>query len=549
MIIYIVMFALMLVLAYPLCIKNPSKLKNGIYVGAVFLMFYLVSVFRYGIGNDYLSYMQIFDDIYRADWGQIFALGYEPGFALLTKLISAVTTDITAIYCIYAPFILVPAAIAIYKYSKNVWISCIAYMCLTFFYASMSFIRQSIAASIILLAFCFLRDKKIVPMILMALLATAFHYTALVILPLFLFAVLFKPTKKSLIIYGSVTVVVYAAYMILLKGFGINPLNLIADAATAVFRKDFSSYIGTVFFQNGLDWYYVIMPLAVLAITLIAYFKGWGEKNSEARVLTNFMLFTATFWLFSTIVFILERFSMYMFIYVVLALPSMLEYYKDYLAEKNKKILKKSEKKSNNYPLYAGLLVAGLFAYNVFGMCVGYHGVFPYVCNIPEVEQVSNNSLNAQEKYEKLRGTKDIYRYLIMLKDSNYGYIISSQNADYSGINSTVVRAFNYLGIDTSFIDENKNVYIAAQNGVVTDEVISDTNISSVYELGGKTYDIVSGDISSVAVKNEDGGYSSAFDGLNVLVFDAASGTAIDFMSWNTANIRLTYNGSITWGE
>ena len=360
---------------------------------------------------------------------------------------------------------------------------------------------------------------------------------------------LFKPTKKSLIIYGSVTVVVYAAYMILLKGFGINPLNLIADAATAVFRKDFSSYIGTVFFQNGLDWYYVIMPLAVLAITLIAYFKGWGEKNSEARVLTNFMLFTATFWLFSTIVFILERFSMYMFIYVVLALPSMLEYYKDYLAEKNKKILKKSEKKSNNYPLYAGLLVAGLLAYNVFGMCVGYHGVFPYVCNIPEIEQVSNNSLNAQEKYEKLRGTKDIYRYLIMLKDSNYGYIISSQNADYSGINSTVVRAFNYLGIDTSFIDENKNVYIAAQNGVVTDEVISDSNISSVYELGGKTYDIVSGDISSVTVKNEDGGYSSAFDGLNVLVFDSASGTAIDFMSWNTANIRLTYNGSITWGE
>ncbi len=549
MIIYIVMFALMLVLAYPLCIKNPSKLKNEIYVGAVFLMFYLVSVFRYGIGNDYLSYMQIFDDIYKTDWGQIFTLGYEPGFALLTKLISVVTTDITAIYCIYAPFILVPAAIAIYKYSKNVWISCVAYMCLTFFYASMSFIRQSIAASIILLAFCFLRDKKIVPMILMALLATAFHYTALVILPLFLFAVLFKPTKKSLIIYGGVTVVVYTAYMILLKGFGINPLNLIADAATAIFRKDFSSYIGTVFFQNGLDWYYVIMPFAVLAITLIAYFKGWGEKNKEARVLTNFMLFTATFWLFSTIVFILERFSMYMFIYVVLALPSMLEYYKDYLAEKNKNILKKSEKKSNNYPLYAGLLVAGLFAYNVFGMCVGYHGVFPYVCNIPEIEQVSNNSLNAQEKYEKLRSTQDIYRYLIMLKDSNYGYIISSQNADYSGINSTVVRAFNYLGIDTSFIAENKNVYIAAQNGVVTDEVISDTNIESVYELGGKTYNIVSGDISSVAVKKEDGGYSSAFDGLNLLVFDAASGTAIDFMSWNTANIRLTYNGSIIWGE
>ena len=548
MIIYIVMFALMLVLAYPLCIKNPSRLKNGIYVGAVFLMFYLVSVFRYGIGNDYFSYMVIFDDINKAGWGEIFGLGYEPGFALLTKLISVVTTDITAIYCLYAPFILVPAAIAIYKYSPNVWISCVSYLCLTFFYASMSFIRQSIAASIILLAFCFLRDKKIIPMILMALLATAFHYTSLVILPLLIFALLFKPTKKSLIIYGGVTVAVYAVYMILLKGFNINPLNLIADAATAVFHKNFSSYVGTVFFQNGLDWYYVIMPFAILAVTLVAYFKGWSSKK-EARVLTNFMLFTATFWLFSTIVFILERFSMYMFIYVVIALPSMLEYYKEYFAEKNKNILKKAEKKSNNYPLYAGLLTAGLFAYNVFGMCMNYHGVFPYVCNIPEIEQMSNNSLNHQQKYDKMRETQDMYQYLLLMKNPNYGYILTSQNADYSGINSTVIRAFEYLGIATSFIAENKNVYVASKGGEILEVQISAENINAVYEIAGQTFDVTSGEVSSVIQREQPGGYSSAFNGINLLVFDLATGTPIDFMSWNTSGMKLKYNGSITWGE
>ena len=548
MIIYIVMFALMLVLAYPLCIKNPSRLKNGIYVGAVFLMFYLVSVFRYGIGNDYLSYMVIFDDISKAGWGEIFGLGYEPGFALLTKLISVVTTDITAIYCLYAPFILVPAAFAIYKYSPNVWISCVSYLCLTFFYASMSFIRQSIAASVILLAFCFLRDKKIIPMILMALLATAFHYTSLVILPLLLLALLFKPTKKSLIIYGGVTAVVYAAYMIMLKGFNINPLNLIADAATAIFNKNFSSYVGTIFFQEGLDWYYVIMPFAILAVTLAAYFKGWSSKK-EARVLTNFMLFTATFWLFSTIVFILERFSMYMFIYVVIALPSMLEYYKEYFAEKNRNTLKKAQKNSNNYPLYAGLLVAGLFAYNVFGMCMNYHGVFPYVCNIPEIEQMSNNSLNQQQKYDKMRETQDMYQYLLLMKNPNYGYILTSQNADYSGINSTVIRAFEYLGIDTSFIAENKNVYVASKGGEIFEEQISAENINAVYEIAGQTFDVTSGDVSSVIQREQPGGYSSAFKGINLLVFDLATGTPIDFMSWNTSGMKLKYNGSITWGE
>lgn len=546
MIIYIVMFAVMLALAYPLCIKNPSKLKNGIYVGCIFVMFYFVSVFRYGIGNDYLSYMRIFDECAQADFGTLFTLGYEPGFALLNKLISFVTSDVTVIYCIYAPFILVPAGFAIYKYSKNVWLSCVVYMCLTFFYASMSFIRQSIAASIILLAYCFLRDKKIFPLIIAALLATCFHYTSLVILPLF-FLALIKPTKKRLIIYGGANVVIYIVYQILLNGFGINPLDVVANIATVVFNKDFSSYVGSIYFSNGLQWFYLIMPFTVLAVTLFAYFKGWGKENKEAQVITNFMLFTASLWLFSTVVFILERFSMYMFIYVVIAFPSILEYYKNYITEKNKSIKKKSEQKTNNYYLIAGAMVVGLFGYNVFGMCMNYHGVFPYVCNIPEIEQVSNNSLNQQEKYNKLASTSDMYQYLIMLKNNNYGYVITTQNADsYKGINSTVKRAFEYLGIDPSLFSENKNVYIASQGNVILEQYNSESDIETQFTIAGKTFNITSGSNSSVLLDNNSAGYTVGCDGVNIMVFDLASGELANYINWNTADIILYPSKNVT---
>ena len=53
MAVYLILMALVLVLAYPLIEHKPNVVKKLCYVIVTFGAMYLISVFRYGLGNDY----------------------------------------------------------------------------------------------------------------------------------------------------------------------------------------------------------------------------------------------------------------------------------------------------------------------------------------------------------------------------------------------------------------------------------------------------------------------------------------------------------------
>ena len=110
---------------------------------------------------------------------------------------------------------------------------------------------------------------------------------------------------------------------LIMKAAGANPLNIVADLVTAVTGRDYSSYIGSKWFENGFGVQYLIIPLAVLALVMISYFLGWKEKK-ESDALLQLTLMNASIWSFITYAFIVERFSMFIFIYSVFTIPSVL---------------------------------------------------------------------------------------------------------------------------------------------------------------------------------------------------------------------------------
>ena len=57
MAVYLILMALVLVLAYPLIEHKPNVVKKLCYVIVTFGAMYLISVFRYGLGNDYYSHL------------------------------------------------------------------------------------------------------------------------------------------------------------------------------------------------------------------------------------------------------------------------------------------------------------------------------------------------------------------------------------------------------------------------------------------------------------------------------------------------------------
>ena len=313
MAVYYINFLLIIGLAYPLCIRKPCNVKIGVYLLITFSWMWVIATFRYGIGFDYYSYIRIFEQIRGTqNLAALLALRYEPGFALLTGAMTffIADTNITAnaavMYGVYQVFILLPAMWFIYRYSKeNAWLATWLYATLTFFYTSMNFTRQALACSVSLLGYKYLRERKLIPYMLIVLLAASFHVTALIMVPIY-FICQIRLTKKLAIFYGVSVAVLFLSS------------NFILDFVT---QFVFATYRDTLWLNEHLTARFLFVPAAILA-TCLVLLKGWEKRDSDAVMLTNMMMFSFVIWLFSTRHFILERFSMYPYIFVMVALPA-----------------------------------------------------------------------------------------------------------------------------------------------------------------------------------------------------------------------------------
>ncbi len=516
MVVYIGLFLIAVVLGIILTGKNPTKAKKLAYVITMFVLMFAVTVMRYGVGNDYFSYLRIYEQIAETPWNGIFSLGFEPLFAILTKAMSLVTMNSEVIYAIYAAIILTPVAIAIYRHSDNVWISVTVYLCLTFFYTSLSFIRQAIAVSVLIMAYGFMKKRKIVPTLILAVVAMLFHFTAAAFIPLYLLS-LIKPTKKNIIIFSSVSVGALITCLIM-KALGANPLNLVADIVTAVTGKDYSGYIGSMWFEDGFGVQYLIMPLAVLALVMISYFLGWKEKE-ESHMLLWLTLFNASIWSFITYAFIVERFSMFIFIFSVFTIPSVLNYFKEKAeaakaqAVKPDKTMpgyskKQSEEKGDNAFLITTVTVIGMFIYNCWGLYMNFHGVMPYMSISPAITDAIDGYDGHEENLAALYMNADLYTHLIQLGNTECGYVIVSTSDSYGGFTPSIRRACDYIGTGLN------------RKGVV------ETKTPHYIEFNDRNGEVFSKSFPMIAeAYTAENGISVTNDGINAVITDSAGKT------------------------
>ncbi|MGN0611422.1 MAG: EpsG family protein [Ruminiclostridium sp.] len=315
MTVYLILMALVLILAYPLVERKPSFGKKLCYVIVTFGAMYLISVLRYGLGNDYYSYIYIFRNIKEASWIDMFNMGYEPGFTVITKLISVFTDNVNVLYAIYALLILVPTAYAVFRHSEKIWMSTMMFICLTFFYCSLSFIRQSIAFAIILCAYRYMKEHNHFMVLLFVFFACLFHSTVIVMIPLYLIAVFIRPTKITVPLYGILTALVYIFSWDILK-------------IAVKILPQYKNYLELNFITQGYNPVYMILPAIIMVLALIAHFTGYGKANPKASsIFTNFAIFNFIIWFIATKHFVIERFSMYVYIVMIMFIPSIANYY------------------------------------------------------------------------------------------------------------------------------------------------------------------------------------------------------------------------------
>lgn len=331
--------------------------------------FFAVSFFRVNIGHDYIRYLDMFQLARSGERGYL--VSADRGFSLLLEVLTRLGMSDTAIMGLLALLCLAPVAWFLGRYCPNLWLGAWLYLTMTFFYCSLNFIRQSIAVGV-LLGYPLLRKGKLWAVgayMGVVLAASVFHTTALLMIPLALLTLvpLNRYTGAALLV-GDLALTLFIRPV-------LNVVSLRPDG-----EYYFLDYHIEKFYMVGLSPVFLIPPILVAVLLVAALPKMRQKFGADADLAVKLTLFGACFWSFVTQFFILERFSLYGYIYLLLSVPMAVEALRPQpLSGKRTAAQKQAYSSQQAIFLFVLVLVVAVSGgYNLFGMAQGFHGVFPY---------------------------------------------------------------------------------------------------------------------------------------------------------------------------
>ncbi|WP_252722909.1 EpsG family protein [Treponema pedis] len=235
--------------------KSDTIFFNGAYF--IFCIFIItVAGLRFGIGTDYYSYKEIYENIH--------SLGYiEYGWKYLNLFFSSVGLSYEFTVFFFSVIVNVLIFKFIKKYSISPFYSLILYVFLNYYFFAFNVIRQMLAISIFLNGLEFLLRKKNIRFILFTLFASLFHYTALI----GIFYIFLRKIKN---------IGVFIIFWIISIPFIVLPVqSIIIKIIPSSFT--YAGYFASKFFEkaSSLSLIKLIIPnmFVFLALLFIAAFK------------------------------------------------------------------------------------------------------------------------------------------------------------------------------------------------------------------------------------------------------------------------------------
>lgn len=246
---------------------KTHKIKR-VYIEYILLFlsmcpFILISGLRYAVGCDYFfTYIPIFENI---NAGMSFSdVATEPAFFILNKIISVLGGGTVWLFLITSAIIISLFWISFYQNSENLVISILMFFCAESFFISMAYVRQFISISIAFYCFKYIKEKKLVKYIIGIIIATLFHTSGVMFLPLYFIQFI----KISPLILGLILSLSY-----ILDKYIASFLYFIIE------KMPYSKYIGSVY-QSSHRTYpaKLIMYLVIFVIACFLY-KKYKDDN------------------------------------------------------------------------------------------------------------------------------------------------------------------------------------------------------------------------------------------------------------------------------
>lgn len=294
--------------SFDVLIQRKTKLYTArVYIASVLLI--ALSALRFEVGTDYHNYRLLYSKANSLQSNQIQRL--EPGFRYINLFLREITENEKYLFAITSVIIVGLILIGIRNNSNHFFFSCNLFVCMFFYFQSMNIIRQYFAVAIVFFATKYLIKMNFLKYLLLILLASLFHTTALIMIP-FYFILTISYSKRTLIVF------VLSALL----------LRIMYTPVFTIIVKLIPKYSVYLDYKGSSANYYIIF--AVITIFMCLKFPALFNKDNTKNVIYfNMAFFSILTNLFSTKNILFARVGIYFTIYLILLIPYVISLVKN----------------------------------------------------------------------------------------------------------------------------------------------------------------------------------------------------------------------------
>lgn len=211
---YLICFGILCVLAV-LNVQMHDKLSTQILNGLAAVMLICIAGLRYETGGDWDTYTLLFNKFPTfsrligrpAEFADI---SVEEGFVLLCAFVKSLGGTVQHLFFVVTFINITLIACAAGKYTKYPVVALLCYYGILYFNLEMIYIRQAMAVALCFFALQYIPSKRIIPYMVIVLLACTFHRVAALMIPLYFLLNIKLPSWVYLAVVGVGAVMMLA---------------------------------------------------------------------------------------------------------------------------------------------------------------------------------------------------------------------------------------------------------------------------------------------------------------------------------------------------
>lgn len=264
------------------------------------------------IGLDTTRYSTLFDRYSVTAWDSIFtSLEKEGGYVILNKVVSSLHGDFRIFLFIVAGITVIPLAKLYYDESENSMTSIALFLILPVFLMNFSGIRQGLAISIGVWAFYMVKKKKLIPFILIVLLAMTFHASAFILFPMY-------PVYHMR--FRKVHIFLFAPIYLLIFLFN----EQIFRSVVPLLGSDYSEHLEALTDTGA----YTMLVLFGIFLVYSFLVPAEDDMDNSTRGLRNLLLIAFALQMFTPLNRLAMRFNYYYILFIPVLIPRITSRFK-----------------------------------------------------------------------------------------------------------------------------------------------------------------------------------------------------------------------------